>query len=81
MIDGYEAPIRLHVVAPGNRSLHGRYGVDSPTLVLVRPDGHIAYRGPAEDLDGLVAYLDRLFVVPERRGGAGRFGEGAAAAG
>jgi 2-polyprenyl-6-methoxyphenol hydroxylase-like FAD-dependent oxidoreductase len=81
LIDGYEAPIRLHVVAPGNRSLHGRYGVDSPTLVLVRPDGHIAYRGPAEDLDGLVAYLDQLFVVPERRGRAGRFGEGAAAAG
>jgi 2-polyprenyl-6-methoxyphenol hydroxylase-like FAD-dependent oxidoreductase len=62
LIGVYEVPIRLHVVAPGNRSLHARYGVDSPTLILVRPDGHIAYRGPADDLDALGSYLDGLFV-------------------
>jgi 2-polyprenyl-6-methoxyphenol hydroxylase-like FAD-dependent oxidoreductase len=62
LIGAYEAPVGLHVVAPGNRSLHTRYGVDSPTLILVRPDGHIAYRGPADDPDALGSYLDGLFV-------------------
>ena len=81
LVGAYEAPIRLHVVAPGNRSLHERYGVGSPTLILVRPDGHIAYRGPAADLDGLVGYLDRYFVGPERHEGARRSGEEAARVG
>jgi hypothetical protein len=67
LIGAYEAPIRLHVVAPGNRSLHGRYGVDSPTSILVRPDGHVAYRGPADDPDALGSYLDGLFVERRRR--------------
>jgi 2-polyprenyl-6-methoxyphenol hydroxylase-like FAD-dependent oxidoreductase len=62
----YKAPIRLHVVAPGNRSLHGRYEVDSPTLILVRPDGHVAYRGPADDPEALGSHLDGLFVRHER---------------
>jgi 2-polyprenyl-6-methoxyphenol hydroxylase-like FAD-dependent oxidoreductase len=62
LIGAYEAPIRSHVVAPANRSLHARYGVDSPTLILVRPDGHIAYRGPVDDPDALGSYLDGLFV-------------------
>jgi len=77
LVGAYGAPIRLHAVAPGNRSLHERYGANSPTLFLVRPDGHIAYRGPAEDIDGLGAYLDRYFVGPGRREGAGRPGKGA----
>jgi 2-polyprenyl-6-methoxyphenol hydroxylase-like FAD-dependent oxidoreductase len=67
LIGAYEAPVRLHVVAPGNRSLHGRYGVDSPTSILVRPDGHVAYRGPADDPDALGSYLDGLFVERRRR--------------
>jgi hypothetical protein len=62
LIGAYEAPVQLHVVASGNRSLHARYGVDSPTSILVRPDGHIAYRGPADDPDALGSYLDGLFV-------------------
>ena len=66
LTSAYEASIRLHLVAPGNRSLHGRYEVDSPTLILVRPDGHVAYRGPADDPDALGSYLDGLFVRHER---------------
>jgi len=62
LFGAYEAPIRSHVVAPANRSLHARYGVDSPTSILIRPDGHIAYRGPVDDLDALGSYLDGLFV-------------------
>ncbi|HEX5848908.1 MAG TPA: FAD-dependent monooxygenase [Rubrobacter sp.] len=73
----YGAPIRLHVIAPGNRSLHERYGMEAPTLVLVRPDGHIAYRGPAGDLNGLAAYLDRYFVGPQGREEVRRTSKGA----
>jgi len=62
LIGAYEAPIRLHVVAPANRCLHTRYGVDSPTSILIRPDGHIAFRGPVDEPDALGSYLDGLFV-------------------
>lgn len=66
LVGAYGAPFRLHVVSPGNRSLHARYGVHSPTLLLVRPDGHVAYRGPADEQAALRSYLDGLFVRDER---------------
>ena len=61
LLGSYGARISLHTVHAGNRSLHERYGAHSPSLFLVRPDGHVAYRGPATDLARLEAYLDRLF--------------------
>ena len=42
-------------------SAHGAYHLDGvPALVLVRPDGHIAFRGPADEPDLLAAYCSRL---------------------
>lgn len=42
---------------------HAAYGVDgTPALILIRPDGHIAFRGPAERPDLLRAYCDRVFA-------------------
>lgn len=69
LLDRYEVPTSLHRVPAGNRKLHERYGARGPSLFLVRPDGHIAYRGGAADVVGLKVYLDGLFV---RRGGRGR---------
>ena len=45
---------------------HAAYGVaDTPALMLVRPDGHIAFRGPAARVDLLHAYCARVFgAVP-----------------
>ena len=48
---------------------HAAYGLDgTPALVLVRPDGHIGYRGAADRPDLLTAYCRRVFAHP---GGAG----------
>ena len=41
---------------------HGAYGLDGrPALVLIRPDGHIAYRDTADDPARLAAYCRRVF--------------------
>ena len=58
----YEITAGLHQVSMGNRKLHESYGAKTSSLYLIRPDGHIAYRGEAGDIVGLKMYLDGLFV-------------------
>jgi 3-(3-hydroxy-phenyl)propionate hydroxylase len=49
---------------------HAAYGIDSmPALVLVRPDGHIAFRGPADRPERLSAYCRKIFG--DRTSGSG----------
>ena len=77
LLERYETSVGIVPVSAGNGSLHELYGAKSPTLFLVRPDGHIAYRGGALDVVGLKVYLDRLFVrrstgVSAARGSGGR---------
>jgi 2-polyprenyl-6-methoxyphenol hydroxylase-like FAD-dependent oxidoreductase len=38
------------------------YGATSPTLVLIRPDGYLAFRGPAEAAGELAGLLDTILV-------------------
>ena len=62
LLDTYRTTIRTHVIARGNQELHARYRVTKPSIVLVRPDGHIAYAGSAADLALLSKYLDRWYL-------------------
>lgn len=68
-LDAYSTPVHLHIVSVENHILHELYGAQQPTLFLLRPDGHIAYRGGAEDGSSLKAYLDGVFkndTIPAR---------------
>ncbi len=42
---------------------HGAYSLEGiPALVLVRPDGHIAFRAPADRADLLKGYCEKVFA-------------------
>ncbi len=79
-LERYKAIVDVVPVSAGNGSLHELYGAKSPTLFLVRPDGHIAYRGGASDVVGLKVHLDRLFVRQSTGAPAARDPGGRAAA-
>lgn len=42
--------------------VHEKYGITSPCLYLIRPDGHIAFRGRLDDAQRLEEYLARVFA-------------------
>ena len=42
---------------------HGKYGAKKAGFYLVRPDGHIGFRGPVESAGHLVSYLFRIGLV------------------
>jgi 2-polyprenyl-6-methoxyphenol hydroxylase-like FAD-dependent oxidoreductase len=44
-------------------AVHERYGADPGAIFLVRPDGHIAFRGAATDTEALKATLRARFIV------------------
>jgi 2-polyprenyl-6-methoxyphenol hydroxylase-like FAD-dependent oxidoreductase len=58
----YAVEITIHDVPAAEPTLHTRYGARAPRVWLIRPDGHLAYTGAPEDIDGLRTYLDRIYV-------------------
>ena len=42
-------------------ALHERLGAERPCLCLVRPDGHLGFRGEPPSLESLQAHLERIF--------------------
>lgn len=57
----YALRIHIHLIDSTQRLLYKAYGVTTPTAFLIRPDGHIAWRGSVNQLAELTAYLDRFF--------------------
>lgn len=56
-------PPRGEVDAHG--AAHERYGADPGSIYLVRPDGHIAFRGAETDTEPLRATLKARFLMPD----------------
>jgi 3-(3-hydroxy-phenyl)propionate hydroxylase len=63
-----DAPKWAHAVAGGGALLdrdgraHAAYDIKRPTLVLVRPDGHVGFRGGLAHTEALHAYCQRVFL-------------------
>lgn len=56
----------LTVLSDFDEGAHAAYGLHGlPALVLVRPDGHIAFRGPASRPDLLEAFCAKIFPAPD----------------
>ena len=49
------------MVGAKETALREAYGVDEPSAFLVRPDGHVAWRG-AVSLNDLASYMDRFYT-------------------
>ncbi|HET7480212.1 MAG TPA: hypothetical protein VFJ72_11925, partial [Rubrobacteraceae bacterium] len=65
LLDRYELSVNVQRIESANQKLHERYGANASSMLLIRPDGHVAFRSAVADVVGLKIYLDRLFT---RRG-------------
>ena len=52
--------VHAHAVSGVETLIHDAYGAVAATMVLIRPDGYVAWRGPVSDVDGLAVYLEEL---------------------
>jgi hypothetical protein len=62
LLAAYQVTTHTHTINGAQQTLHAAYGAQSPTAVLVRPDGHIAWRGLVTKMDALAVYMDRLYL-------------------
>jgi hypothetical protein len=62
ILQKYRICVHLQVIGPEQRNIRNALGVVHPTAFLVRPDGHIAWRGTPENLKDLESYLDQWYV-------------------
>jgi 3-(3-hydroxy-phenyl)propionate hydroxylase len=56
-------PETVAYVVDRGGSLHDKYGIHSPSLVLIRPDWYIATIQPIDKAASIVSYLDRWLVA------------------
>jgi 2-polyprenyl-6-methoxyphenol hydroxylase-like FAD-dependent oxidoreductase len=59
----YRVAIQVHTLGREHVELHRAYHVGEAVVVLVRPDGHIGYRGSLAELPGLQEYLDCWYAA------------------
>jgi 2-polyprenyl-6-methoxyphenol hydroxylase-like FAD-dependent oxidoreductase len=65
-------PVAVHVLGPDERAAHRALGTRRPTVLLVRPDGHIAARGRATRASSLERVLTGALPVTGAPPVAGR---------
>lgn len=63
----YQVAIEVHLIGKEERLLHERFQAETASMFLIRPDGHIAYRGSVENLSSLREYLDQFFLKAENQ--------------
>jgi 2-polyprenyl-6-methoxyphenol hydroxylase-like FAD-dependent oxidoreductase len=78
LLDRYPIRVTVKLIPASELELHQRYAAGRPRVFLIRPDGHLAYTGPATGCRALAAYLDGLYPASRSRGYDDR-GGGAAA--
>ena len=77
--DRYGPLIELHAIKPGggpeggpdvasehvdvDSTMHRAFGASVASVVLVRPDGYIAFRNQPADPDALASYLASIFTI------------------
>ncbi len=49
--------VHIHPIAPNETLIRDAYGITNPAMVLIRPDGYIAWRGATTDIHALATYL------------------------
>ena len=59
MTSRYGDLLRIHRISPVTRAIADHWGVDHTAHLLVRPDGHVAYRREDADLSGAATLLAR----------------------
>ncbi len=59
MTSRYGDLLRIHRINPVTRAIADHWGVDHTAHLLVRPDGHVAYRREDADLSGAATLLAR----------------------
>ncbi|MFB9990430.1 FAD-dependent monooxygenase [Deinococcus oregonensis] len=63
----YALPIDVITIVPGCSSAYETCGVNEPTMFLIRPDGHVAFRGSANNLNALEIIRKLVTVAGQER--------------
>ena len=58
----FAVAIDVQVIDMAQHAVRDAYSINEPTALLIRPDGHIAWRGSLAKPDALTAYLDKFYV-------------------
>ncbi len=66
-LNDYGVAAQVHVVDASQAALREAYGVSEPAAFLIRPDGHVAWRGAA-NLNNLATYMDEFYTRRHQAG-------------
>lgn len=62
VLEHYNLTASVIALGPDEVELYQRYAIKEPTVIFLRPDGHIGFRGPGAQPEAFAAYLDRYYT-------------------